>query len=169
MSELRLKVDGREVRLEVERQGKQLLLRSPWGEIDAVAEFVGEDWVRLRCPGREVSVRVARTNGTIHAAVGGESWRIEKANGKPREEEPPDPAAVAAGPHILKVPIPGTVSRVLVGEGDLVEPRQALVVVEAMKMENSVKAPALGRVGRIHVGVGDRVSLGDPLLEVIVG
>ena len=118
---------------------------------------------------REVSVRVARTNGTIHAAVGGESYRIERVAGKPREESPADPAPVACGPHVLKVPIPGTVSKLLVEEGDLVENRQSLVVVEAMKMENAVTAPASGRIGRIHVDVGDRVGLGDPLLEVIVG
>jgi biotin carboxyl carrier protein len=169
MEELRYKVDGREIRLEVERRGKEWILRSPWGELSAVPEFPGDGWVRLRCGTREVSVRVARTNGTIHAAVGGESYRIERVAGKPREESPADAAPVASGPHVLKVPIPGTVSKLLVEEGDLVENRQSLVVVEAMKMENAVTAPASGRIGRIHVDVGDRVGLGDPLLEVIVG
>jgi biotin carboxyl carrier protein len=62
--------------------------------------------------------------------------------------------------------MPGTVLRVLVAEGDAVEARQALVVLEAMKMETPVVAPFAATVRAVHVREGDRVAGGALLLEL---
>ena len=56
-------------------------------------------------------------------------------------------------------PLPGTVVVVAVSEGDHVEAGDALVVVEAMKMEHSLRASIAGTV-RLSVAVGDRVARG---------
>ena len=76
---------------------------------------------------------------------------------------------VEAGPaetSRLTAPMPGTVLRVLAGEGDRVEPRQPLVVLEAMKMETPLVSPYAGVVLRVHVVEGDRVAGGALLVEL---
>jgi acetyl/propionyl-CoA carboxylase alpha subunit len=66
----------------------------------------------------------------------------------------------------LSAPMPGTVIRVLVVEGDRVEPRQPLVVLEAMKMETPVVSPYEAVVRAVHVAEGDRVAGGALLVEL---
>jgi acetyl/propionyl-CoA carboxylase alpha subunit len=89
----------------------------------------------------------------------------------PPPAPPPDPDAAAdQGPHAeqssLSAPMPGTVIRVLVAAGDRVEPRQPLVVLEAMKMETPVVSPYAAVVHAVHVAEGDRVAGGMVLVEL---
>jgi biotin carboxyl carrier protein len=60
--------------------------------------------------------------------------------------------------------MPGKVVRVLVEAGDLVETSQGLVVVEAMKMQNELKASRPGRVIEISAREGETVGAGDTLV-----
>ncbi|MBI1848840.1 MAG: hypothetical protein HYR85_00700 [Planctomycetes bacterium] len=60
----------------------------------------------------------------------------------------------------------GIVSRVLVQEGDPVTPGVPLLIIEAMKMENEVRADGNGHVRTIHVTEHARVNLGDPLITL---
>jgi acetyl/propionyl-CoA carboxylase alpha subunit len=84
---------------------------------------------------------------------------------------PPDPD-VATHDHAggeqssLTAPMPGTVIRVLVGDGDTVKQRQPLVVLEAMKMETPVVSPYEAVVRAVHVNEGDRVAGGALLVEL---
>jgi acetyl/propionyl-CoA carboxylase alpha subunit len=66
----------------------------------------------------------------------------------------------------LTAPMPGTVIRVLVGDGDTVQARQPLIVLEAMKMETPLVAPYEAVVRRVHVREGDRVDGGAVLVEL---
>jgi acetyl-CoA/propionyl-CoA carboxylase biotin carboxyl carrier protein len=88
----------------------------------------------------------------------------------PPPAPPPDPGlSVEHGAHeqsSLSAPMPGTVIRVLVGEGDRVQPRQPLVVLEAMKMETPVVSPYEAVVRAVHVSEGDRVAGGTVLVEL---
>jgi acetyl/propionyl-CoA carboxylase alpha subunit len=88
----------------------------------------------------------------------------------PPPAPPPDPdLSVEQGAHeqsSLSAPMPGTVIRVLVGEGDRVQPRQPLVVLEAMKMETPVVSPYEAVVRAVHVTEGDRVAGGTVLVEL---
>jgi biotin carboxyl carrier protein len=60
--------------------------------------------------------------------------------------------------------MPGKVVRVLVSTGDFVEASHGLVVVEAMKMQNELKAGRPGRVAEIRASEGQTVAAGDILL-----
>jgi len=60
----------------------------------------------------------------------------------------------------------GTIVKVLVAQGDAVEPGQALLVLEAMKMENHINAEAGGTVKEVRVAAGDTVGTGDVLIVI---
>jgi 3-methylcrotonyl-CoA carboxylase alpha subunit len=62
--------------------------------------------------------------------------------------------------------MPGRIARVLAEDGAEVEEGQVLVVIEAMKMEHSLRSPTTGRVGVVLVAAGDQVEAGRPLLTV---
>jgi biotin carboxyl carrier protein len=63
-------------------------------------------------------------------------------------------------------PMPGKVVRVLAAAGDEVVPGQGIVVVEAMKMQNEVKAPRAGRVVAVRASAGTTVAAGDVLVTI---
>jgi 3-methylcrotonyl-CoA carboxylase alpha subunit len=89
----------------------------------------------------------------------------------PADFQPPASAAsssgrAATGVATLHAPLTGKVTRVLVKPGDAVEPNQALVVLEAMKMEHSVRAPRKGVVKQVMVHAGQLVSDGADVCSV---
>jgi acetyl/propionyl-CoA carboxylase alpha subunit len=79
-------------------------------------------------------------------------------------------AAHAHGPgseeSTLTAPMPGTVVRVLVEPGSRVEPREPLLVLEAMKMETPLVSPYEAVVKAVHVGEGEQVAGGALLVEL---
>ena len=101
-------------------------------------------------------------------------WRLNRdRTAAPPETRPPPTVESAAhatdGVHersALTAPMPGVVVRVLAAEGERVEPRQPLVVLEAMKMETPLVSPYEAVVKRVHVAEGDRVAGGDLLVEL---
>jgi len=135
--------------------------------------------------GRETVVEVlSERDGRLHAAVDGEAVSAGLAFDGPdtlvtlggvthRLAKPPPPDVDGAGPGggegagaSLTAPMPGTVVKVLVGEGDEVEEGQLLLVLEAMKMEQPVAAPHHGRVASLPYGEGDLVPGGAVLAEI---
>ncbi len=71
----------------------------------------------------------------------------------------------AAGISALKAPMPGLVVQVAVEEGEVVQAGATVVIVEAMKMENELRAAASAKVARILVGPGDAVNKAQILVE----
>jgi propionyl-CoA carboxylase alpha chain len=77
----------------------------------------------------------------------------------------PDPQAALA-PGSLTAPMPGTVLRVAVAEGDPVHAGQLLLTLEAMKMEHAITAPTAGVVSALPVAAGSHVDAGSVLAVV---
>jgi biotin carboxyl carrier protein len=71
----------------------------------------------------------------------------------------------SSGPPVLKAPMPGLVVRMAVEEGQQVEAGAALVVLEAMKMENELRATAAGKVKAVKAKPGQAVEKGQVLVE----
>ncbi|MEX2608645.1 MAG: biotin/lipoyl-containing protein [Gemmatimonadota bacterium] len=71
----------------------------------------------------------------------------------------------AAGPRPVRAPMPGLVVRVEVEEGQSVAAGQGVVIMEAMKMENELRAEADGVVARVHAVPGAAVEKGVVLVE----
>ncbi len=82
----------------------------------------------------------------------------------------PAPAAAPAAPAVtasgdtVAAPMPGTVLRVEVNQGDAVKAGQRLGVLEAMKMENEILAPHDGTVAQVVAQKGSSVDTGSPLI-----
>jgi biotin carboxyl carrier protein len=71
-----------------------------------------------------------------------------------------------SGPRRIVAPMPGRVVKVLVKPGDIVDARQGLVVVEAMKMENELRAPGAGTVTEVKVTEGASVEANTVLVVI---
>lgn len=74
-------------------------------------------------------------------------------------------SGAASGPRPVKAPMPGMIVRLEVQPGDKVEAGQGVVVIEAMKMENELKAESAGTVSKIHATPGNAVEKGTVLIE----
>jgi len=70
------------------------------------------------------------------------------------------------GARKVTAPMPGKVVRILAGVGTDVEAGQAVLVIEAMKMQNELKSPKKGKVSKLTVKEGDAVEAGQTLAEV---
>jgi pyruvate carboxylase subunit B len=150
-------------------------------------DVVGED---VRVDGEAVPARLGAVPGTPlhHLLLGGESWTVaaepqdggdwvlgalgeRRAVGVVDERTRQIQALTgrrAAAPHTGAVlaPMPGLVVRVEVAVGDRVGPGAGLVVVEAMKMENELRAPRAGVVTAVHVAAGAAVEKGALLVTL---
>jgi acetyl/propionyl-CoA carboxylase alpha subunit len=112
--------------------------------------------VDLEVDGVRRLVHVTRVGNTVYVDNAlGHSVLVER----PRF---PDPAGVAQVGSLL-APMPGTVVRVEVALGDIVEAGTTVVAIEAMKMEHAVLAPGHGVITEIPVAVGDQVDGGSVL------
>jgi biotin carboxyl carrier protein len=142
----RVRVDGvaQEIEATPTDLGLSLVFAADGRVLDAAVTAVrGDQWL-VQLP--HVSVR-ARVDGRSHRRSG------EADTG-------------GHGAQRLLAPMPGRVVRVLVTAGEEVALRQALVVVEAMKMENELGSPKAGRVKEIAVSEGASVEAGRLLVVV---
>lgn len=104
-------------------------------------------------------------NGAVDVFIEGHRITVGQLSGLGRRARGAG-AAHGAGPQRLTAPMPGKVVRVLVKAGDEVQPRQGLIVVEAMKMENELRAAGAGRVREVFVREGQSVEAGTALVVV---
>ena len=114
--------------------------------------------------GRSFEVRAVRNGEDLRLDVDGRRLAAEVHD--PRNRSRRERAALGGGRQSVAAPMPGKVIRVLVHEGDTVDAGQGLVVVEAMKMQNEMKATRPGQVVEIRVRDGDTVGAGDTLVVV---
>jgi biotin carboxyl carrier protein len=142
---LRATVDGRVQELNVTDTDLGLSLQFAGGRMLDVA-------VTEQTPG-EWFVQLPKVDVT--ATINGRRF----GRGKPHD-------GAAQGERRVLAPMPGRIVRVLVKAGDTVAAGQALVVVEAMKMENELKSPKAGRVKEVSVAEGTSIEAGRLLVVV---
>lgn len=78
-------------------------------------------------------------------------------------------AAAGSGNHTLTAPMPGVILQVAVKPGDVVKRGQEIAVLEAMKMQNSIKSNRDGSIAEVCVAPGQAVGHGDPLVRYAKG
>jgi biotin carboxyl carrier protein len=96
--------------------------------------------------------------------IGGHRFQVEIQD--PRQWKRSSRAAGAHGRASIAAAMPGKIVRVLVAVGDEVVAGQGILVVEAMKMQNELKAPRDGRVTAIEVRENDSVNAGAVLATI---
>ncbi len=121
----------------------------------------------------EVRVRVVRQHATHieYAAPPAQNPVVSRLREEPAP--PPEPASEVSGRGVVTAPMVGTVylapepgAPPFVRVGDHVEEGQTLLIIEAMKVMNSIRAPRAGTVTRILVENAQPVEFGEPLLTI---
>lgn len=102
--------------------------------------------------------------GYFAIQAGGQRFQAEVRD--PRNSRRRQNSAIGSGRQKITSPMPGKVVRVLVTEGQTVEPGQGVIVVEAMKMQNELKASKAGKVVEIKAKEGATVAAGEALAVI---
>jgi len=121
----------------------------------------------LLVEGKSYDVWAETQNGNLLVAVDGDTFvvRVEDERSRLIKKIGGEESDVT-GVVLVKAPMPGLIVRVEVAEGDWVEKGQGVVVVEAMKMENEIKAPISGKVKSVREESGTAIEKNAVLLEI---
>ena len=103
--------------------------------------------------------------GLVTIAVGLRDYLVELRD--PRRWRHTGSHLDTEGPQEIAAPMPGKIVKILVAEGQEVSRNQGLLVIEAMKMQNELRAPRAGRIERIHTTEGSGVETGARLLRLL--
>jgi biotin carboxyl carrier protein len=114
---------------------------------------------------REVQISPGSAPGEMLVRLDGRSVSA-LVDGRRTGRASADGGTHARGEQSVVAPMPGRVVRLLVARGDDVAARQAVVVVEAMKMENELRSPKAGRVKEVAVTAGASVEAGRVLVVI---
>jgi biotin carboxyl carrier protein len=137
--------------------------------VSATVESINGSPVRMVTIGDEVHRVVVRpgSRGAYTLWLDGYRFEVEALDERAHAiRELSGKSAGPSGPAPLVAPMPGLIVRVNAQPGDEVVAGQGLVVMEAMKMENELRAPAAGRVRAILAGPGTAVEKGAVLIEL---
>ena len=110
------------------------------------------------------STSPSKSPSGVVASVGGRDLPV--VLGDPRDRAPHSRDARSIGPQEVRTSMPGKVVRILVALGDDVAAGQGVMIVEAMKMQNELKAPKAGKVTRVCVEEGSTAAAGETLLVI---
>jgi biotin carboxyl carrier protein len=145
------------------------------------ATIEGVDGIATLAPSTGTPVRVMRigdrvvrvigrrgeTRGVYTLDIDGHVFSVDAVDERTRAiRDMTAASAGASGPAPLKAPMPGLIIRVNVAVGDTVQAGQGMVVMEAMKMENELRATATGTVKAVHATPGTAVEKGALLVEL---
>lgn len=142
--------------------------------IDGVEQLVDAAALRpgswsLIIAGRSYQVDLDRRRGGVAASVGGGGAgdvMLQVEDALHRRLASAAGARASARGESIRAPIAGKVVKILVSVGDPVAPGSAVIVLEAMKMENELAAERGGTVSAIHKAAGQAVDTGDLLVEI---
>jgi len=159
---------GREFEVEIENDGNggyELILegktiRAEFADVDRIGQYAA----RLDNNSFAVSIdEHSPTDLTVHIA--GESFRMSALDQRERDASRVGASRPKRG-EVVTAPIPGIVVELRVSEGDEIEAGQALLVLEAMKMQNEIASTQAGVVSKITVEQGQTVAVNDPLVRI---
>jgi pyruvate carboxylase subunit B len=115
---------------------------------------------------RSFTLDVAVKEDTYTVACGGTSIRLQLLDERRALRPGEGSGSARDGGKLVRSFMPGKVVAVLVAVGDEIEKDQGLLVIEAMKMENEIRAATAGKVKEIRVAPGQAVESGELLIEL---
>jgi biotin carboxyl carrier protein len=159
-------VDQQWVAMLLEGSFEGYTLRLPNRSLEVDAVILAEGSYSLLLDGSSFDVTVQRS--LTHYSVSVNGVPLEVALRDPRQlGHRTGPGEDSAGPASVAAPMPGKLVTLLVAEGDSVKEGQGVAVVEAMKMQNELKAPKSGTVEKLCVLEGQAVNAGECLLTIL--
>jgi biotin carboxyl carrier protein len=162
-----IEVAGRVRQVEVRRADEGFVVSVDGCEFPVAPARIDPQTLSLLIDGRSVEVTVAPDPGTGQWRVGVGAAAVGAAvNGRRRGARHDDGHGAGGGPQRILAPMPGKIVRVLVKPGEAVGARQAMVVIEAMKMENELRAARAGTVTEVHAREGASVDAGTLLVVI---
>lgn len=166
---LTAEIDGQSYALDLQREGARVEASVDGRRYELEAHETEAGAFLLLAGGRVYECRVsldsAQGGGATEVHIGDETFQVTLVDPK-RLRGARGAGAEASGRAQVKASMPGKVVRVLVGAGASVEAGDALVVVEAMKMQNELKSPKSGTVVEVRAETGATVNAGDVLVVV---
>lgn len=124
-------------------------------------EALNEDGAQVKCNGINYTVEFEKAEPVKKPPVLNNKPVIPDTSSR-KTFSPADAAAA----NVIKAPIPGLITAVLVREGENIKGGQVVAKMEAMKMENNILATSDGKVSRIEVKAGNTVLEGDVLIRM---
>ncbi|MGE0825462.1 MAG: biotin/lipoyl-containing protein [Candidatus Binatia bacterium] len=115
---------------------------------------------------RSFTVDVSANDDQYAVACEGKSVRLRLLDERRALRPGEASGSVRGGDKQIRAFMPGKIVEVLVAVGDAIEKDQGVLVIEAMKMENEVRASAAGTVKAVHVASGEAVESGELLIEL---
>lgn len=162
-------VDGEdELPYSVERrgEGRFSITRPDGSTVDVDAFRPDKGALHLLVGGASHDVDVREKDGTFSVSMRHSTHHIDVLNEREKRMRVAGVGSRGAGGPELTSPMAGKVVAVEVAVGDVVETGQTVVIVEAMKMENTLKAHKDGTISSIKVAAGEAVEIGDVLIEI---
>jgi len=162
---LAAELDGEVVAIEVTDAGGRYRVTVDGAVTDVDARATDEGIWSLLIESASHVAEVSEVDGVCVVHVDGERYRIRIEEETRYIIRTRGGTAGATG-QVLKAPMPGRVVLIEVEVGQTVKAGDGLVVLEAMKMENELRAAAAGSVTEIHVTPGQAVNPGDVLVVI---
>jgi biotin carboxyl carrier protein len=157
-------IDGKNYRLDLKRAEGRWSCRLNGRDLEMDAILIRPDLLSLRIGDMAYEVKSERVANDLYLWVGSTRFTAEVRD--PRSLRGRARAGDDGGPKKISASMPGKVVRLLVHEGDAVEPGAGVAVVEAMKMQNEIKSPKKGTIQKILTSEGATVNAGDVLAIV---
>ena len=159
--EMQFRIGPRSVALSISDKDGRTLVAIDGREIAVDDVAIDERSITLTVGGRCRRILFDSARGHVFTAHAGHAWEFV-----PAEEGSADQGGAGAFESSISSPMPGKVLQVLAAAGDVVEPDAGLLLLEAMKMEMTVRATHRCRVVAIKVEAGSMVGPGDTLVEL---
>jgi len=160
-----LTIDGRECAIEILAPAPACRFRiDADGEREAQIETPEPGVYSILMDGRSYDVFVTESPAGLAVSIDGHQFEVTVRD--PRQWSRKGAGHRGEGVQTIMSPMPGKVVRVLVAAGEEVQPGQGIAVVEAMKMQNEMKADRSGTVLTLPAKEGDTVGAGDVLATV---
>jgi biotin carboxyl carrier protein len=156
-------IDQEEFRLNLEEKGNNIIHISVGQRKYVVfVEFLSAEELLLNINGKVHNVIISPSSASYSVFVNGRSFRVDKnsalrilreGRGRQRRRE-------------VKTTMPGRIVKIMAEEGQQVETGQAVLVLEAMKMQNEIKSPQSGKIIALNVAAGNYVEADAALFSV---
>jgi len=161
-----IELNGKKHRISLHPEGEEYRVQLDGKPCSADAQIIQPNLLSLLVEGRSYRILFDPRPGSESSVVIGESRILYKLEDPRSLRSRGNTEANDSGARPISASMPGRIIRILVNVGELVEAQQGLIVVEAMKMQNELKAPRAGKVTRIATEVGAIVQAGNVLLVI---